>query len=159
MGLFAKFKAGLQKTQSKLAHEIKRIVTRSPKLDAAALEELEAALIAADLGMAMTSQIVGAVKQAYETQGSAGMDVFAVARQDIGKPLSVWAGVTRRVFHFPCILLLTPARPRLFSGFAANVRRRVTVFFFFRLGRYARITSVSSSKASRNVFMRSNPCP
>ena len=54
MGLFAKFKAGLQKTHSKLAHEIKRIVTRSPKLDAATLEELEAALIAADLGMAMT---------------------------------------------------------------------------------------------------------
>ena len=34
MGLFDKFKAGLQKTQSKLTHEIKRIVTRSPKLDA-----------------------------------------------------------------------------------------------------------------------------
>ncbi|MCW2564971.1 MAG: Signal recognition particle receptor FtsY, partial [Mycobacterium sp.] len=40
MGLFAKFKAGLQKTQSKLAHEIKRIVTRSPRLEAATLEEL-----------------------------------------------------------------------------------------------------------------------
>jgi len=65
MGLFAKFKAGLQKTHSKLAHEIKRIVTHSPKLDAAALDELEASLIAADLGMAMTSQIVGAVKLAY----------------------------------------------------------------------------------------------
>ena len=40
MGLFAKFKSGLQKTHSKLAHEIKRIVTRSPKLDAAGLDEL-----------------------------------------------------------------------------------------------------------------------
>jgi len=68
MGLFSKFKAGLQKTHSKLAHEIKRIVTRSPKLDAASLEELEAALIAADLGMAVTSQIVAAVKHAYETR-------------------------------------------------------------------------------------------
>src|SRR5690348_3869980 len=43
MNLFAKFKAGLQKTHSKLAHEIKRIVTRSPKLDAATIDELEAA--------------------------------------------------------------------------------------------------------------------
>ena len=43
MGLFAKFKAGLQKTHSKLAHEIKRIITRSPRLDAHALEEIEAA--------------------------------------------------------------------------------------------------------------------
>jgi fused signal recognition particle receptor len=58
MGLFSKFKAGLQKTQSQLAHEIKRIVTRSPKLDAASLEELEAALIAADLGLAVTAHIV-----------------------------------------------------------------------------------------------------
>ena len=79
MGLFAKFKAGLQKTQSKLTHEIKRIVTRSPKLERGTLEELEAALIGADLGMAMTTQIIEAVKKSYETQGSAGLDVFAVA--------------------------------------------------------------------------------
>ena len=89
MGLFAKFKAGLQKTHSKLAHEIKRIVTRSPKLDAATLEELEAALIAADLGLAMTAQIVAAVKHAYETQGSAGLDVFAIARAEVEKSLGV----------------------------------------------------------------------
>jgi fused signal recognition particle receptor len=88
MGLFAKFKAGLQKTQSKLAHEIKRIVTRSPKLEGATLEELESALIAADLGMAMTSQIVEAVKKSYETQGSTGLDVFAVARNEVEKSLS-----------------------------------------------------------------------
>src|ERR1019366_540720 len=88
MGLFAKFKSGLQKTHSKLVHEIKRIVTRSPKLDAGGIEELEAALIAADLGMTMTSQIVGAVKQAYETQGSAGMDVFAIARHEVERSLA-----------------------------------------------------------------------
>jgi fused signal recognition particle receptor len=88
MGLFAKFKAGLQKTQSKLAHEIKRIVTRSPKLEGSTLEELEAALIAADLGMAMTSQIIEAVKKSYETQGSAGLDVFSVARSEVEKSLA-----------------------------------------------------------------------
>ena len=88
MGLFQKFKAGLQKTHSRLAHEIKRIVTRSPKLDAATLDELEAALIAADLGVAMTAQIVAAVKHAYETQGAAGLDVFAIARAEVEKSLS-----------------------------------------------------------------------
>jgi fused signal recognition particle receptor len=85
MGLFSKFKAGLQKTHGKLAHEIKRIITRSPKLDAAALEELEAALIAADLGVTVTAQIVAAVKRAYETQGGAGLDVLAVARDEVEK--------------------------------------------------------------------------
>jgi fused signal recognition particle receptor len=88
MGLFAKFKAGLQKTHGKLAHEIKRIVSRSPKLDSTTLEELEAALIAADLGMAVTQQIVAAVKLAYESQGTTGHDVFAIARAEVEKNLS-----------------------------------------------------------------------
>ena len=89
MGLFAKFKAGLAKTQSKLVHEIKRIVTRSPKLTAESLEEIEQALIAADLGMAMTSQIVAAVKaMAYESQGGAGLDYLAIARAEIEKSLA-----------------------------------------------------------------------
>jgi fused signal recognition particle receptor len=83
MGLFGKFKAGLEKTHSKLAHEMKRIVTRSPKLDAATLSELEQALIGADIGTATTAQIVEAVKKAYETQGGGGLDVFTIARQKV----------------------------------------------------------------------------
>src|SRR5260370_4060590 len=88
MSLLAKYKAGLQKTHSKLVNEIKRIVTRSPKLDANALEDLEAALIGADLGMGMTTQIVNAVKRAFETQGSAGLDVFAIAGREVENCLS-----------------------------------------------------------------------
>jgi fused signal recognition particle receptor len=88
MGLFSKFKAGLAKTHAKLTHELKRIVTRSPKLTAESLEEIEHALIAADLGMAMTTQIVAAVKQAYETQGTAGLDYLAIARAEIEKSLA-----------------------------------------------------------------------
>jgi len=88
MGLFAKFKAGLAKTHGKLAHEIKRIVTRSPKLTGESLEELEHALIAADLGVAVTTQIVEAVKRAYEAQGDAGHDVFAIAQTEVEKALS-----------------------------------------------------------------------
>ncbi len=88
MGLFDKFKAGLQKTHSRLTHEIKRIVTRSPKLTSGTLEELEAALIGADLGMEMTTQIVAAVKKAYETQGGAGLDVFAIASAEVANSLA-----------------------------------------------------------------------
>jgi fused signal recognition particle receptor len=83
MGLFDKFKAGLQKTHSKLTHEIKRIVTRSPRLEAESLEQLEAALIGADLGLATATQIVEAVKKVYETQGAGGLDVFAVAEREV----------------------------------------------------------------------------
>jgi fused signal recognition particle receptor len=106
MGLFQKFKAGLQKTHGRLAHEIKRIVSRSPKLDAAALDELEAALIAADLGMAVTTQIVAAVKKAYESQGSGGLDVFAIARNEIEKSLtqSAASAKLREVPGVPCVV-------------------------------------------------------
>ena len=88
MGIFQKFRDGLQKTQSKLVHEIKRIVTLSPKLTGSTLEELEAALLGADLGTAMTEQIVAAVRKAYETQGRSGLEIFEVAQQELEKSLS-----------------------------------------------------------------------
>lgn len=88
MGLFQRLKAGLAKTHQRLAHEIRRLVTRSPRLTEATLEELEAVLLGADLGLAMTRQIVAAVKQAYETRGREGPDVFAIAREQIARALS-----------------------------------------------------------------------
>ncbi len=88
MGVFEKLKAGLQKTQTRLVHEIKRIVSRSPKLTGPTLEELEAALLGAALGLAITHQIIAAVKKAYETQGSGGVDVFTIARHEVEKSLS-----------------------------------------------------------------------
>jgi fused signal recognition particle receptor len=104
MGLFARFKAGLQKTHNKLTHELKRIITRSPKLDAAALEDLEAALIGADLGMPMTLQIVEAVKRGYETQGADGQDVFAVARREVENSLSMNGAELRRAPAGPTVV-------------------------------------------------------
>jgi fused signal recognition particle receptor len=104
MGLFSKFKAGLAKTHSKLVHEIKRIVTRSPKLTAESLEEIEHALIAADLGMAMTAQIVAAVKLAYETQGAAGLDYLSVARAEIEKSLSANQPKLREIPGGTCVV-------------------------------------------------------
>jgi fused signal recognition particle receptor len=88
MGFFQKFREGLQKTQTKLVHEIKRIVTLSPKLTGSTLEELEAALLSADLGTAVTDQIIAAVRKAYETQGRSGMEIFEIAQQEVEKSLS-----------------------------------------------------------------------
>ena len=104
MGLFSKFKAGLAKTHAKLTHEIKRIVTRSPKLTAESLEEIEHALIAADLGMAMTTQIVTTVKLAYETQGTAGLDYLAIARAEIEKSLSTNNPELREISGGTCVV-------------------------------------------------------
>ena len=96
MGLFDKLKAGLHKTHNKLTHEIKRIVTRSPRLTGNSLEELEAALLAADLGRTVTTEIVAAVKKAYETQGSNGLDVFAVAAREVERSFSSQSAELRK---------------------------------------------------------------
>ena len=88
MGLLDRFKAGLKKTQDKLVHELKRIVTRSPKLTADSIEELEHALLGADLGTAMTAQIIGAARQAFETQGRSGLDFIAVAEREVERSLA-----------------------------------------------------------------------
>jgi fused signal recognition particle receptor len=82
IGLFQKFRDGLKKTSSKLAGEIRRIVTRAPRLDADALDELEAALIAADLGVATATAIVERVREAGNP------DVIAIARAEIERELS-----------------------------------------------------------------------
>src|SRR5437899_9414147 len=97
MGLFQKFKDGLQKTHVRLTHEIKRIVTLSPKLTGTTLEELEAALLGADLGTAMTEQIITSVKKAYETQGRSGLAIFEIAQQEIEKSLASNNGALRKV--------------------------------------------------------------
>ena len=96
MDLFKKFKDGLHKTQAKLFHEIKRIVTLSPKLTGSTLEELEAALLGADLGTAVTQQILDAVKKAYETQGRSGLAIFEIAQREVEKSLMSGQAELRR---------------------------------------------------------------
>jgi fused signal recognition particle receptor len=88
MGLFDRFKAGLKKTQDKLVHEIKRIVTRSPRLTADSIEELEAALLGADLGTATTAQIIAAARKSFESQGRTGLDFIEIAEREVEKSLA-----------------------------------------------------------------------
>jgi fused signal recognition particle receptor len=96
MGLFQKFKEGLHKTQAKLVHELKRIVTLSPKLSGATMEDVEAALLAADLGTAVTQQILTEAKKAYETQGRGGLDILDIARREVEQCLASASAELRR---------------------------------------------------------------
>ncbi len=96
MGLFDKLKVGLARTHQRLAHELQRILTRSPRLSGETLEDLEAILLAADLGPTITQQILSAVKRAYETAGPAAPDVFEIARAEVEKNLLPSDGELRR---------------------------------------------------------------
>ncbi|MSR65105.1 MAG: signal recognition particle-docking protein FtsY [Verrucomicrobiae bacterium] len=82
MGLFNRFKEGLKKTHQKLFSEIKRILPGSGKLDAASLEELEASLIAADIGVEMATKIVDEIKRLREEKKELrDTEVLAVAKK------------------------------------------------------------------------------
>jgi len=115
-GIFQKFKEGLQKTQNKLVHEIKRIVTRSPKLEAADFEQLENLLLGADLGPVVTKQIIAAIKIAYETQGSAERDVIAVAKKEVERCFS----------NLNCELVVAAEKPTVVSVVGVNGTGKTT---------------------------------
>jgi fused signal recognition particle receptor len=116
MGLFDRFKTGLQKTQQRLFHEVRRIATGSPRLTAATLEELEAALLGADLGMAMTEQIIEAARTAYGSQGGQGADLVAVARQEI----------QRQLLKLDSALRVNPTGPTVVSVVGVNGTGKTT---------------------------------
>jgi fused signal recognition particle receptor len=87
MGLFDKFRQGLKKTSNKLAGEIKRIVTGTPRLDEESLEELEAILISTDIGVDTALKIVEQTRESAKTADE--VDVFAIARTEIERELDV----------------------------------------------------------------------
>jgi fused signal recognition particle receptor len=86
VNLLHKFRDGLRKTSTKLATEIKRIVTRAPKLDAEALDELEAVLISTDIGVDTATKIIEQTKEAAKQSGE--VDVFSIARAEIERELA-----------------------------------------------------------------------
>ncbi|HUR45072.1 MAG TPA: signal recognition particle-docking protein FtsY [Candidatus Saccharimonadales bacterium] len=63
-------------------------MTLSPRLSGTSMEELEAALLGADLGTAMTAQILDSARVAYESQGRGGADFLEIAAQEVEKSLS-----------------------------------------------------------------------
>lgn len=88
MGFFDKLKKVFTEKTASLAQEVKRIITRSPKLTASSLEELERALLGSDLGFATTQQILKAARHAFETQGRAGADFVEIATREVEKVLT-----------------------------------------------------------------------
>jgi fused signal recognition particle receptor len=66
-GFFGRLRAGLQKTRQALKERLETVFTR-PRVDAETLEELEEALIMADLGVQATGKILQEVSQRVKTK-------------------------------------------------------------------------------------------
>ena len=106
MGLFTKFFFGLKKTQSKLSTEIRRIVSRSPKLTADDIEELEAALLASDMGLAVTQRIINVVRETYESGGGHDGSVLEVAQAEVVSCLGESTGRLAKCDGLTVVLLV-----------------------------------------------------
>ncbi|MCX6899426.1 MAG: signal recognition particle-docking protein FtsY [Verrucomicrobia bacterium] len=104
LGLFQKVRDGLAKTHDKLISEIKRIVTRAPRLDAESLDDLEAALIGSDIGVETTMRIVEEVRRASaETRE---VDVVSIARRIISEALASQPAALRTAQQAPTVIVL-----------------------------------------------------
>ena len=97
MGLFSKIFSGLQKTQSKLSGELKRIVSRSPRFTEDDAEELEAVLLASDMGFAVTEQIVDAVREKYQSSSGQNGEILQIAQAVVEENLSSSDDQTKRL--------------------------------------------------------------
>jgi len=88
-----KLKDGLAKTRQALGQKIAQVVT-GKKIDAATLEELEGALLAADVGVSATEEIIATLKKA-----SPDSDLREVLKEEI----------VRLLLGVPCTLHPTPS--------------------------------------------------
>ena len=88
MGLFSIFKKGLQKTAVGVSRTISGIFTGQKKWDAAAFEELEFALVAADFGIKAAGEIVKELKEAYDLgKISTSADIYGEATKLVAEIL------------------------------------------------------------------------
>src|SRR6202167_4230145 len=65
-GLLERLKAGIQKTRAGLMEKIEDVVSGRKEIDAEVLEELEGALIGADIGSRTTAEILERIRQRVE---------------------------------------------------------------------------------------------
>jgi fused signal recognition particle receptor len=90
MGLFDRFKKGLEKTRESMVGSLEKVFRRGIKLDADTLEQLEETLISADMGVKSAIQITQNIqKRLNEEKGEATMaSVLQVIRADVKTILS-----------------------------------------------------------------------
>ncbi|WP_193427027.1 signal recognition particle receptor subunit alpha, partial [Methyloceanibacter marginalis] len=81
-GWFAQLKSGLSRTSNALTENLAGVLTKR-KLDAETLDELEEALIRADLGVAMAERIRGAIAGGRYETGLTEDDVRAVLAEEV----------------------------------------------------------------------------
>jgi fused signal recognition particle receptor len=95
-----KLKDGLSKTRQALGQKIAEVIT-GKKVDAATLEELEGALLSADVGVSATEEIISTLKKA-----SPDSDLRDVLKQEIVRLLSSSVSTSHSSLLTPHVILV-----------------------------------------------------
>ncbi|MCL1924094.1 MAG: signal recognition particle receptor subunit alpha, partial [Defluviitaleaceae bacterium] len=82
MGIFNKFKKGLEKTKTLFTESVENVVKSFKKLDEDAFEQLEEALILADMGVQTSVKIVETLRERVKTEKIIDIEQFSLAVQE-----------------------------------------------------------------------------
>ncbi len=105
MGFFekvSKFSSGLSKTRSALVQRIQTIVSKKTKIDDEALDQVEQALLEADVGTETTSIILENIRQRVKMEGYDDTDsLLSLIKDEVSKILQLDAPVPASLSEIP----------------------------------------------------------
>ena len=88
--LFTRVKEGLSKTRSAIGGALRKLIGVGRAIDRTFLEQLEETLLAADIGVAKTEEILGELQKRYKAGEIAkGEDLLAYLKQTLREELSI----------------------------------------------------------------------
>ncbi|MEQ8953169.1 MAG: signal recognition particle-docking protein FtsY [Gammaproteobacteria bacterium] len=105
--MFARLKAGLQKTRGRLQEGIATLVLGEKTLDANLLEDIETQLLSADVGLAATDQVISHLKEKLNRKQLADGEQFLEAlKQELLAILTPSATALQFPDAKPCVMLI-----------------------------------------------------
>ena len=105
--LFGRIKDGLAKTRSVLGDALRALVGKGRRIDQAFLDQLEDTLLAADIGVAKTEEILTELKTRWKSGDLApGQDLLDLLKASLRKELDGGPGEIVRVAGGPTVVLV-----------------------------------------------------
>lgn len=105
--LFDKLKAGVEKTRAGLVDRIDDVISGKKEIDADLLEELEYALITADLGVRTVQEILENIRQRVDRKLTAdAAEIRSLIREHLLQILSASETPIRKVMQPPAVVML-----------------------------------------------------
>ena len=106
-GLLDRLKAGIEKTRAGLLEKIEDVVSGRKEIDAGVLEELEYALVTADIGARTTAEVLERIRQRVDRKlVSDASEVKALLRQHLLEILEATERPAPRVAEPPTVIMV-----------------------------------------------------